>query len=40
MSKDAGAGFYSNSWGYLPWAWNDDVNDAVELWLLYPQKVK
>lgn len=38
MSKKAGAGFYSNDWGYLPWAWSDDVNDAVELWLVYPRQ--
>ena len=38
MSKNAGAGFYSNDWGYLPWAWSDDVNDAVELWLITPRQ--
>jgi hypothetical protein len=33
MSKGAGAGFYSNGWGYLPWAWGTDPVDAVDLWL-------
>jgi hypothetical protein len=37
MSKEAGAGFYSNGWGYLPWAWGDDVIDAVDLWLAVPR---
>jgi hypothetical protein len=26
-----GAGFYSNGWGYLPWAWGSDVLDAFLL---------
>lgn len=33
MSGDAGAGFFSNAWGYLPWAWGDDLIDAIDLWL-------
>lgn len=32
MSRAAGAGFYSNVWGLLPWAWGDDLIDAVDLW--------
>ncbi len=36
MSVSAGAGFYSNDWGYLPWAYSDGINDSVELWLIYP----
>ena len=27
-----GAGFYSNGWGYLPWAWGRGEIDRVELW--------
>jgi len=27
MDKSLGSGFYSNPWGYLPWAWGDDVLD-------------
>jgi len=34
MSRAAGAGFYSNVWGYLPWAWSDDVLDRYTLWRL------
>jgi hypothetical protein len=26
-----GAGFYSNGWGFLPWAWDSDVLDAFLL---------
>jgi hypothetical protein len=33
MSRSAGAGFYSNSWGYLPWSWGNEPVDAVDLWL-------
>jgi hypothetical protein len=32
MSKQAGAGFYSNAWGYLPWVWSDAVLDRYTLW--------
>jgi hypothetical protein len=32
MDAAAGAGFYSNAWGYLPWAWGDDPLDTFELW--------
>lgn len=34
MSRAAGAGFYSNAWGYLPWTWSDDVLDRYTLWRL------
>jgi hypothetical protein len=34
MSRTAGAGFYSNAWGYLPWAWSDEVLDRYTLWRL------
>lgn len=32
MSWAAGAGFFSNAWGYLPWSWGDDLIDAIDLW--------
>jgi hypothetical protein len=32
MSKGTGAGFFSQGWGYLPWAWGDDVLDEFDLW--------
>jgi hypothetical protein len=32
MSRRHGAGFFSNSWGYLPWAWGRDPVDRYELW--------
>ncbi len=34
MNAAAGAGFYSNDWGYLPWAYSDGMNDSVELRLV------
>lgn len=34
MSQQAGAGFYSNNVGYLPWGWGDDVLDRFDMWLL------
>lgn len=34
MSRKLGAGFYSNGWGYLPWAWGNDVIDTYTLWRL------
>jgi hypothetical protein len=32
----AGAGFWSNAWGYLPWAWagEDDLVEQLDLWKL------
>ena len=36
MSREAGAGFYSNFWGYLPWAWGEDLIDAFDLWMVKP----
>jgi 4-amino-4-deoxy-L-arabinose transferase-like glycosyltransferase len=30
----AGAGFWSNSWGYLPWAWGDDLVEQFDVWEL------
>jgi hypothetical protein len=36
MDRAAGAGFFSNSWGYLPWAWGDGVIDAYTLWRIAP----
>jgi hypothetical protein len=32
MDKRAGAGFYSNSWGYFPWSWGNDIIDRIDLW--------
>jgi len=34
MDNSLGSGFYSNRWGYLPWAWGDDVIDRFFLWQL------
>jgi hypothetical protein len=34
MSREAGAGFFSNRVGYLPWGWGADVLDKFELWRL------
>jgi hypothetical protein len=34
MDNSLGSGFYSNPWGYLPWAWGDDVIDRFSLWQL------
>jgi hypothetical protein len=32
MCKPRGAGFFSNDFGYLPWAWDDDVLDSFVLY--------
>jgi hypothetical protein len=32
MDKDAGAGFFSNSFGYLPWAWSKGDANVFEVW--------
>lgn len=32
LSSELGAGFYSNGWGYLPWAWGATELDRFELW--------
>jgi hypothetical protein len=32
MSHEAGAGFFSNSWGYLPWGWGTEPLDTFDLW--------
>lgn len=34
MSAPLGAGFYSNGWGFLPWAWGSGEVDRFELWRL------
>jgi 4-amino-4-deoxy-L-arabinose transferase-like glycosyltransferase len=31
MDKEAGAGFYSNGWGFLPWSWGRDFADAFSV---------
>jgi 4-amino-4-deoxy-L-arabinose transferase-like glycosyltransferase len=30
----AGAGFWSSSWGYLPWTWGSDVAEQFDVWTL------
>jgi hypothetical protein len=32
MSAEAGAGFFSNAWGYLPWGWGKEPLDTFDLW--------
>ena len=32
MSRALDAGFFSNGWGYLPWAWGNDPVDRYEVW--------
>jgi hypothetical protein len=32
MNRDARAGFYTNDFGYLPWAWSTEPIDRYELW--------
>ena len=32
MSREAGAGFYSNWLGYLPWSWRNGEIEAVTVW--------
>jgi 4-amino-4-deoxy-L-arabinose transferase-like glycosyltransferase len=32
MSRTHDAGFFSNGWGYLPWAWGSDPVDRYEVW--------
>jgi hypothetical protein len=32
MSRELGAGFYSNYFGLLPWVWGDGPSDRLELW--------
>lgn len=34
VSTTLGTGFYSNGWGFLPWAWGDGEIDRFELWRL------
>jgi hypothetical protein len=34
MSREHGAGFFSNGWGYLPWSWGSEPVDRYELWVL------
>jgi hypothetical protein len=37
MSKKHGAGFFSNTWGYLPWVWGHDIIDAFDVWVARPR---
>ena len=32
MSKPDQAGFYSNVWGFLPWAWGTGEVNRFEVW--------
>jgi hypothetical protein len=34
MDNTLCSGFYSNNWGYFPWAWGKDVLDRFSLWRL------
>jgi hypothetical protein len=34
MSREVHAGFYSNHWGYLPWAWSGADLPSYGLWLI------
>lgn len=34
MSAEAGAGFFSNGWGYLPWGWGREPLDRYYLWVV------
>jgi hypothetical protein len=34
MDSAAGAGFYSDGYGYLPWAWGTGEVDLFELWMV------
>jgi hypothetical protein len=36
MSRAAGAGFFTNDFGLLPWAWGNDTLDRYDLWVLDP----
>jgi hypothetical protein len=36
MDRRTGSGFFSNSWGYLPWSWGDGVIDAYDVWRVVP----
>jgi len=37
MDRRSGAGFFSSSWGYLPWSWSDGIIDAYDVWRVVPQ---
>lgn len=32
MDHGLGVGFFSNTWGYLPWVWSNEVLDGFDLW--------
>jgi len=34
MSRKGGAGFYSNTWGYLPWTWSEEPIESYFVWRL------
>jgi hypothetical protein len=31
MDANLNAGFFSNAWGFLPWAWGDGLVDGFDL---------
>ena len=37
MSGVHGSGFYSNAWGYLPWAWGNDPIEIIDVYRYLPQ---
>ena len=34
-----GSGFYSNAWGYLPWAWGSDPIEIIDIYRFSPQEL-
>jgi hypothetical protein len=36
LSHAHGAGFYSNTWGYLPWAWGSDAIETINIYRFAP----
>ena len=36
----SGAGLWSNTWGYLPWAWGDSAVETFELWQIPANSVE
>ena len=39
MSRQHGSGFFSNAWGYLPWAWGSDIIELIDVYRFSPQRV-
>jgi hypothetical protein len=34
MDRPSGAGFFSNTWGYLPWSWGRDAQDGFDVYVV------